>query len=460
MNTFGSPIRITFGSFQPVINAAEQGIAARRLDFIPKSPLPCLSRPLIECFYNTLNTFTPYHYAVVDIDATTHLVSRMSLVNFIQRHREEILQIRDHQEASMELRNTLQNSNGLISSYIYGLSSQQIGSILTVLQNYRRDDNQERGNQGIHQPQENNQIEREPVEPPEESPVASPQPNSIQTTFSVAEPEATEESVSSVNNPKIEVEPTEPPVDAPVATPAPLSLNPLSTHEVAKASFVDRQRQKLGDPVGSITLVSKRDHLPHTITIHKVVSPGKTEFFACRDWNEIGYLSIDWIHFDAQTNKLKNQADNEISDGFPISWYETFDERSTCNRIFINMIRSDARDQFPGIGSALMQVAAEFGLKKGCEGRIMLTADWSSHIFHYKMGLRALRSEYNQQIEAAMKRKPSSRETDVKNLPSTAWLGSIAMYMPKDSAAALIEKIHTTPILDETKVYLQELNQE
>lgn len=428
MHIFGTTQRITYDAIQDNRDSrgpiGTPGIAAKKWDFL--ETIPPL-RELVTSFYNALNTQTSHHYVLSDIQGTPYLISRTSLAGFIQRHRAEFLAVQSDNQNITQLQQELANTQQQISTYIYGLHSQQISTILETLSQYQPP--QAEPEAEIVEEEQELDESITPDAPSEVTPQVTPQTEEIAAAEVAVEELATEVAV----------------VPQPSVTPAQVPATPAFSETERLERYTAQQKQRYGEPVGSIELL-RSDGTKSTITMHKVVYPGKTEFYALNnEWSPVGHLSVEWLRV-LKTGKFGSDVCPELMEGYSLAQYGK-EEFSTSSRIFINMIQSDvSRKNLPGVGSALFQTAIEFGLTKGCEGRIDLTADYSSHAFHYKMGLRAVRDENNEAIVKAIEQAAKTQRQ-----PNTSYLGSVRMYMPEEACARWLQKVKAAPILEVTK---------
>ncbi len=103
-------------------------------------------------------------------------------------------------------------------------------------------------------------------------------------------------------------------------------------------------------------------------------------------------------------------------------------------------------DDCRGIGSVLHEVAVRIARQEGYEGRVLLDAEKSSHIFHYKFGFRSMGEKYylkdeaiENEIERAQKRVRRGIILSTKEY-DTSHLGPISMYLPEDIISEILSK--------------------
>lgn len=120
-----------------------------------------------------------------------------------------------------------------------------------------------------------------------------------------------------------------------------------------------------------------------------------------------------------------------------------YEKKLKVSQIFVDLIESPHNDAYKGVGTALMQAAMEYGHSKRCKGRVALAACWSSHVFYYKLGMRAKFSEQDKRI-AELATQP--------NKPDSSGLLSAHMYMPKQGRLEWKRKIEAHPIFQKVKL--------
>ena len=101
-------------------------------------------------------------------------------------------------------------------------------------------------------------------------------------------------------------------------------------------------------------------------------------------------------------------------------------------------------DNYRGVGNVLHEVAVRIAQQEEYKGRVLLDAEKSSHIFHYKFGFRSMGEEHylkdeaiENEIEKAQ-RKSSTKEHD------TSHLGPIPMYLPEETIQEILNREQIT----------------
>lgn len=83
-------------------------------------------------------------------------------------------------------------------------------------------------------------------------------------------------------------------------------------------------------------------------------------------------------------------------------------------------------ENYKGSGHLLLK-AIEEQYRDRFDGRIVLEATRSSHVFYYIHGFRAVENTKNREIESAL------QTSDAKKKPNTSHLRSVIMYLPDET---------------------------
>lgn len=212
----------------------------------------------------------------------------------------------------------------------------------------------------------------------------------------------------------------------------------------AKAAETEKKVEKV---VGKATVFGKLDQAPHDITITETYLDYDDQalFTAYIEKNgkktKVGDISVVWLRLK-EDGKYGSKNFIDCTDGFGLNqYYWKHGEEKNKSKILIPLMKSNAKENYRGIGTALFQVAIEHGYRLGCEGRTVLDAAWNSHGFHYKQGMRSW-PEMNQKIvEELEKAKAENREPDTRKLTS------VPMHMPQEGMQMWKKKIAEHPIL-------------
>lgn len=208
-----------------------------------------------------------------------------------------------------------------------------------------------------------------------------------------------------------------------------------------------------GKIVGEAIIIKVIDQSQQNITITKVKQNYGLLFTAYlqspNSAVELGYAYIHHLrvmeHGRYGSENLSISSSDEIHH---FCRYGNETEAAKADRIFVNLIKTKKNiTMYKGIGTSLIQTAIEYGLRKKCEGRLQLIACWSSHCFHYKMGLRSRFKEDNQAITEKLE---GAQQMVTK--PDTHDLGPIVMYLPSAEIPKWLKKIKENPILYKTKL--------
>ncbi len=173
---------------------------------------------------------------------------------------------------------------------------------------------------------------------------------------------------------------------------------------------------------------------------------GQVIFEAMKDSNSLGYLQTEWVRTSNEGN-LFSEVRRCIPSFSSLSDYgdEACLGEAPPSKIYVAYMKTvSAKQCYRGIGSALMQAAMEYSYFRGCEGRILLDAAWSSHGFYYKLGMRT--SSCDPDIDKAIEERIESGATDD--------FGSHYMYLQRAAREEWKTKILKEPIFQETKEFL------
>ena len=117
--------------------------------------------------------------------------------------------------------------------------------------------------------------------------------------------------------------------------------------------------------------------------------------------------------------------------------------------IWISRIDSFHREQFKGVGTALMQAVMERAWKEkdGCKGEVLLAATENSIPFYYKLDMKCVNGPLwdkavLRELEQVKIGKPSKKFEEE--------LGNVQMCMPFEAIGSWKEKIMKAPILNKT----------
>lgn len=94
--------------------------------------------------------------------------------------------------------------------------------------------------------------------------------------------------------------------------------------------------------------------------------------------------------------------------------------------LYVKSLFAPGKTVFSGIGSRLLQWAKAHSTALGCEGRLVLKAEMSSHGFYQKQKLRAMTGT-GEMTAADVDKKICEMS------PCTTILGPIYMYLPKEN---------------------------
>lgn len=188
------------------------------------------------------------------------------------------------------------------------------------------------------------------------------------------------------------------------------------------------------------------------VVIKKVSSEFNHKIFnAYCDGNKIGSIKIETILW--LNGKYMRSENDEMSEyGELIKYgdkplYNNTEEFKQITGLVNKVFVSDLWSNGGGIGSVLMQAATEYGYRKGCRGRILLDASYSSHLFYYKLGMRAQNnSEKNNKLKAIYEKNKRT-----KIVENTSDLYAFFMYMPQEGIRKFGERIKKQPVLFKTQ---------
>ncbi len=144
--------------------------------------------------------------------------------------------------------------------------------------------------------------------------------------------------------------------------------------------------------------------------------------------NELGFTSLHL--YSSKENKIYG-VDYEYSK-FP-------------GAVYVEDMYSSA-DGYVGIGNALHEIAVNISKNAGYSGRVLLDAEKSSHIFHYKFGFRSLgercyiRDEsIENEIEKAERKIQKGIISSMKD-HDTSHLSPIPMYLPEEIIRTIVNR--------------------
>lgn len=110
-------------------------------------------------------------------------------------------------------------------------------------------------------------------------------------------------------------------------------------------------------------------------------------------------------------------------------------------------------DSYIGVGTLLHELAVLASKKAGFEGRVLLDAEKSSHIFHYKFGFRSMGHRYwlydekiEREIEKAERKIRKGLISSTKE-HDTSHLGPIPMYLPEEEIQEIISGLSHSRLL-------------
>ncbi len=103
-------------------------------------------------------------------------------------------------------------------------------------------------------------------------------------------------------------------------------------------------------------------------------------------------------------------------------------------------------DGYVGVGNALHEIAVTVSKNAGYGGRVLLDAEKSSHIFHYKFGFRSmgdrcyfLDESIENEIEKAERKIRKGIISSMKD-HDTSHLGPISMYLPEEIIRTILNR--------------------
>lgn len=162
---------------------------------------------------------------------------------------------------------------------------------------------------------------------------------------------------------------------------------------------------------------------------------------------ELGSILLDWIR--VRDNGIFGSEYYSYSIIGTLKTYGPDRNTSKWSKIYVVRVDNFVPDQnIKGIGTALMQAAVEYSFFKGCNGRLQLDAVRTSHIFHYKFGMRTGNSEVDNgivELSARLQGKKPRRD-----------FGCHDMHLPEAAQLLWKERIRKQPIFADTLSYLDQ----
>ena len=182
---------------------------------------------------------------------------------------------------------------------------------------------------------------------------------------------------------------------------------------------------------GKATVRLKSDGSACEIGIDReILSPDSFVFYATENGARVGHIKISI--FARDKDGMLYSLDKQTGDMKRV--------------VHVDIMYSMAKTKLRGIGTALLQTAMEEGYNQGCEGRMDLTAAWSSHAFHYLQGFRSPWEEKNKQIAEIVRQNQESG-----TIQDSSRLCGVPMYLPLASRTQWKKQIREHPVLDSTK---------
>ncbi len=176
---------------------------------------------------------------------------------------------------------------------------------------------------------------------------------------------------------------------------------------------------------------------------------------------------------DEPLGSIKVVISRKIPCSGPFVHFEKYQE-GVAKKVFVWGFQSYQNDTYSGIGSALFQVAIEYGFRKKCKGRLCLDALPSSQGFYFKQGLRSADDPVRclQALDPANIERDDQTEgpLDPRNLtdcaieqevsiasregrkPNTTHLPQTRMFLPQEAIDRWALRILPQPILFSEKV--------
>ena len=155
---------------------------------------------------------------------------------------------------------------------------------------------------------------------------------------------------------------------------------------------------------------------------------------------------FDYYLMDAQGNELGFTTLHHYRPGERKSYSASYEQKFP-GAIYVENIET-LSDDYQGIGNSLHTVAVEISKQSGYEGRVLLDAEKSSHIFHYKFGFRSMGKKHYLRDEAIEHEiKKAERKINKGIISSTkdhdtSHLGPIPMYLPEDAISETLNREH------------------
>lgn len=227
-----------------------------------------------------------------------------------------------------------------------------------------------------------------------------------------------------------------------------MSTTPISLYELpsysslAYTDYLKDQDDALDHQIkGEAIVYTKEDRLPVHITIRLAnESDGIKKFTAYANCDGVttplGHANIEWLR-SLPNGNFGNEIMGNITDTSDLYDYG---QEKTCekvSKIFVEYIESSHK--YLGEGKALMQAIMEYSYMKGCEGRVMLDANWDSHGFYYGLGMRTDDVEIDAKIkDIYLKYKKTHQLQEFTH---------VYMYLYQDAVQTWKTQINTNPVL-------------
>ncbi len=161
---------------------------------------------------------------------------------------------------------------------------------------------------------------------------------------------------------------------------------------------------------------------------------------------KLGEVTLEWFRDRGEKPFGSENTCYGIERWNSLYGYGAETPEKTAKIVMTNLL-SYKKEEYKGVGMALTQAAIEYSYMRGCEGRLLLDACWDSHVFYYKLGMRAKHGATNQEIVRRLQERAQGPVADQD-------CGSHPMYMPQSARADWKEKIRANPIFLEVKSYL------
>ena len=191
-------------------------------------------------------------------------------------------------------------------------------------------------------------------------------------------------------------------------------------------------------PVTGLSLKSSADYIIGETTIGKIkqntIVPVKA--YIVKSTNQFDYYLID-----AQGNELGFITLHNYYPGERKNYGASYEQKFP-GAIYVENIET-LSDDYKGVGNSLHKVAVGISKQSGYDGRVLLDAEKSSHIFHYKFGFRSMgRKHYlkdkaiEHEIEKAERKIKRGVISSTKD-HDTSRLGPIPMYLPEETISEI-----------------------